>query len=106
MPEVKANKGGKVYVANKAVDEENPNEEHTCASSTTGQQEPGIPMSNGLERRQEHLHVEYNAWEFQGSDVLWGALVDKIFHAVCVSLAVDGCTSNLLQHQCVVRFTS
>lgn len=38
---------------------------------------------------QEYIHIQYNAWEFQASDILWGALVDKIFNEVI--FAIGGC---------------
>lgn len=35
---------------------------------------------------EEYIYVEYNAWECQASEVLWAALVAKIYHEVILGV--------------------
>lgn len=38
--------------------------------------------AKGGSRRRSFIFVDFNAWEYAGSDVLWAALITKIFDAV------------------------
>lgn len=66
----------------------------TAGDEESAQQPTTQPTGQNIakqttEKTKEYIHIEYHAWEFQAAEVLWGALVDKIFYEV--TFAVGEC---------------
>ena len=58
---------------------------HTCCPQQRDIESAGSGKQDGSQGT-EFIVVEFNAWECAGSDILWAALITKIFDEVRVNM--------------------
>lgn len=55
---------------------------------------------DGGRKTRNFILIEFNAWECAGSEVLWAALITKIFDKVTGGVILHQCDANCQQSQC------